>query len=45
MATDRRDDLRAFRGFIDAQLAGGAEMTPEEALRVLGFRKPVGRGA
>lgn len=32
MATDRRDDLRAFRGFIDAQLDGGAEMTPEEAL-------------
>jgi hypothetical protein len=33
MATDRADDLRAFRDFIDAQLAnGGAGMTPGEAL-------------
>ncbi len=33
MATDRANDLRAFKGFIDERLAnGGAEMTLEEAL-------------
>lgn len=33
MATERANDLRAFKGFIDEQLAGeGADLTVEEAL-------------
>jgi predicted transcriptional regulator len=33
MATDRSNDLRAFRGFIDERLAGGeVELTLDEAL-------------
>ena len=33
MSTGRREDLRAFRDFIDEQLAdGGAMLTPSEAL-------------
>lgn len=33
MATDRANDLRAFRGFIDEQLAGtDADLTLDEAL-------------
>ena len=33
MATDRANDLRAFRQFIDTQLAnGGNEMTLDDAL-------------
>jgi predicted transcriptional regulator len=33
MATERANDLRAFRDFADAKLSnGGAEMTLEEAL-------------
>ncbi len=33
MATDRVNDLRAFKGFIDEQLAnGGADLTLDEAL-------------
>lgn len=33
MATDRRDDLAAFRDFVDRQLAnGGADLTPDECL-------------
>jgi predicted transcriptional regulator len=33
MATDRSDDLRAFRGFIDQQLDnGGNDLSLEEAL-------------
>lgn len=35
MATDRANDLRAFRDFIDAQLGnGGAALTLEEALNL-----------
>jgi hypothetical protein len=33
MSAERANDLRAFRGFIDAKLSnGGAELTLEEAL-------------
>jgi hypothetical protein len=33
MATERIDDLRAFRDFVDAQLDnGGSSLTPEECL-------------
>ncbi len=33
MPTERIDDLRAFREFIDGQLGnGGADLTPEECL-------------
>ncbi len=33
MATDRANDLQAFRSFIDEELAdGGADLTLEEAL-------------
>jgi hypothetical protein len=33
MATERIDDLRAFRDFVDAQLDnGGSSLTPEERL-------------
>jgi len=33
MATERVDDLRAFRDFVDAQLGnGGSSLTPEECL-------------
>jgi hypothetical protein len=33
MATERANDLRAFKGFIDEQLAnGGADLTLDEAL-------------
>ncbi|MGC1722635.1 MAG: hypothetical protein WA746_26945 [Isosphaeraceae bacterium] len=33
MATERIDDLRAFRHFVDAQLGnGGSSLTPEECL-------------
>lgn len=33
MATERANDLRAFKGFIDKQLANGrAELTLDEAL-------------
>ncbi len=33
MATDRANDLRAFKAYIDEQLTnGGAEMTLDEAL-------------
>lgn len=33
MATDRANDLRAFKGFVDEQLAnGGADLTLDEAL-------------
>jgi hypothetical protein len=33
MATERIDDLRAFRDFVDAQLEnGGSSLTPEECL-------------
>ena len=33
MATDRRDDLRAFRDFVDKQLGnGGAGLTLEECI-------------
>lgn len=33
MATERANDLRAFKGFIDEQLAGGdSDLTVEEAL-------------
>jgi hypothetical protein len=33
MATERTNDLRAFKGFIDEQLAnGGADLTLDEAL-------------
>jgi hypothetical protein len=33
MSTDRRNDLRAFRSFVDQKLSnGGANMTLDEAL-------------
>ena len=33
MATDRKDDIHAFRVFLDEQLAnGGASLTPAQAL-------------
>ncbi len=33
MATERVNDLRAFKGFIEEKLSnGGVELTPEEAL-------------
>jgi predicted transcriptional regulator len=33
MPTERIDDLRAFRDFVDGQLGnGGADLTPEECL-------------
>ncbi len=33
MATERANDLRAFRDFLDAKLSnGGGELTPEECL-------------
>ncbi len=33
MATERANDLRAFKGFIDEQLSnGGADLTLDEAL-------------
>jgi predicted transcriptional regulator len=33
MATERIDDLRAFRDFVDSQLGnGGSSLTPEECL-------------
>jgi hypothetical protein len=35
MATERANDLRAFRGFIDEQLKnGGADLTLDEALEL-----------
>ena len=34
MATERVDDLRAFRDFVDAQLGnGGSSLTPEFKFR------------
>ena len=33
MATERINDLRAFKGFIEEKLSnGGSDLTPEEAL-------------
>ncbi len=35
MATERANDLRAFRDFLDAKLAnGGGDLTPEECLEL-----------
>jgi hypothetical protein len=41
MPTDRREDLQAFRAFIDEQLAdGGATLTPIEALDLWEIQNP-----
>jgi predicted transcriptional regulator len=41
MRTDRREDLQAFRAFIDEQLAnGGATLTPTEALGLWEIQNP-----
>jgi hypothetical protein len=41
MSTDRREDLNAFRAFIDEQLAnGGATLTPFEALDLWEIQNP-----
>jgi predicted transcriptional regulator len=41
MATDRKDDLRAFRAFIDEQLGNGsAALTPAEALELWEIQNP-----
>ncbi len=35
MATERANDLRAFRDFLDAKLSnGGGDLTPEECLEL-----------
>lgn len=35
MATERANDLRAFREFLDAKLSnGGSDLTPEECLEL-----------
>ncbi len=35
MSTDRREDLKAFQAFVNAQLAnGGAMLTPAEVLEL-----------
>jgi hypothetical protein len=42
MSTTRRDDLHAFRAFIDAHLAnGGASLTPAEALDLWEIQNPI----
>jgi hypothetical protein len=42
MPTHRRDDLQAFRAFIDAQLAnGGASLTPAEVLDLWEIHNPI----
>ena len=41
MTTDPREDLQAFRAFIDEQLAnGGAMLTPIEVLELWEFQHP-----
>jgi predicted transcriptional regulator len=41
MATDRRDDIHAFRAFIDEQLGNGlAALTPAEALELWEIQNP-----
>jgi predicted transcriptional regulator len=41
MPTDRREDLHAFRAFIDAHLADvGATLTPAEALALWEIQNP-----
>jgi hypothetical protein len=41
MPADRREDLRAFRAFIDEQLAnGGAMLTPTEVLDLWEIQNP-----
>jgi hypothetical protein len=41
MPTERREDLRAFRTFIDEQLAdGGAALTPGQALDLWEIQNP-----
>jgi predicted transcriptional regulator len=41
MATGLRDDLHAFRAFIDEQLAnGGTTLTPAEALELWELQNP-----
>src|SRR5262249_48785682 len=41
MPTDRRDDLRAFRDFLDEQIAdGGPSLTPWEALDLWELQNP-----
>jgi hypothetical protein len=38
MATDRRNDLKAFRSFVDQKLSnGGANLTLDEALSLWDF--------
>ncbi len=34
MATERANDLRAFRDFLDAKLSNGSGLTPEECLEL-----------
>ena len=41
MATERRDDLKAFHDFVGEQLAnGGASLTPAETLDLLESQHP-----
>ena len=41
MPTDRREDLQAFRAFIDEKLAnGGATLTPTEVLDLWEIQNP-----
>ncbi|HZW34153.1 MAG TPA: hypothetical protein VFF52_25750 [Isosphaeraceae bacterium] len=41
MATDRRDDIHAFRAFIDEQLGNGlATLTPAKALELGEIQNP-----
>jgi hypothetical protein len=41
MSTERRDDIQAFRAFIDEQLTGGGiSLTPADALGLWEIRNP-----
>ncbi len=41
MPTDRREDLKAFRAFVDEQLSnGGATLTPTEVLELWEIQNP-----
>lgn len=44
MPADQREDLKAFRAFIDEQLAdGGAALTPVEVLELWEIQNPTAR--